>query len=347
MNISVIVPVYNVESYLSCCLDSILNQSFTNFECIVINDGSTDKSGEICEQYALKDSRIKVIHKKNGGLSDARNTGLDIASGKYIYFVDSDDWIHPDALSSLFFVLEKYNLDVAAFMAVNCYSNGKKKLNSNFFKLENDVNILKIGGDGFVFRSLFFASSCFKMYRTDFLNKKNIRFIYGVKYEDNHFWVMIMKNITHIAVLNKHYYYYRCARPCSIMRKRNFSDLPFAWYSIQKLVFTDERFCQFRSMFGQIIYLMAMKFLVMSESRYRKIFLHKIRMLFRKNKNYLKQTSSHPGNDVFGIICSCGIWMLQNIPYCVLVPFLMLSKIFLCTFFDKIHALFVKKTSCL
>ena len=91
--ISIIVPVYNTEQYLNRCIDSILSQSFTNFELLLIDDGSTDKSGDICDEYARKDERIKVFHKKNGGVSSARNMGLDFARGEWITFVDSDDYI--------------------------------------------------------------------------------------------------------------------------------------------------------------------------------------------------------------------------------------------------------------
>ena len=93
MKISVIIPVYNVEKYLKRCLDSVINQTYKNLEIILIDDGSTDKSGNICDEYAAKDKRIIVIHKENGGLSDARNKGLDICTGDYISFIDSDDWI--------------------------------------------------------------------------------------------------------------------------------------------------------------------------------------------------------------------------------------------------------------
>ena len=93
--LSIIVPVYNVEQYLDKCIKSILNQTFKDFELILVDDGSIDNSGEICDEYAKKDSRVKVIHKKNGGLAAARNTGLIIARGDYVGFVDSDDWIEP------------------------------------------------------------------------------------------------------------------------------------------------------------------------------------------------------------------------------------------------------------
>ena len=96
--ISVIVPVYNTEKYLDECIQSILNQSFTNFELLLIDDGSTDRSGAICDQYAAKDERVRVFHKENGGVSSARNVGLDEAKGEWIAFVDSDDYLLSNAL---------------------------------------------------------------------------------------------------------------------------------------------------------------------------------------------------------------------------------------------------------
>ena len=99
--ISVIVPVYNVEEYVEKCVLSIINQTYKNLEIILVDDGSTDNSGKICDEIAIKDNRIKVIHKKNGGLSDARNVGIDIAKGDYLGFVDSDDYIDPDMYSIL------------------------------------------------------------------------------------------------------------------------------------------------------------------------------------------------------------------------------------------------------
>ena len=91
--LSIIVPVYNVEKYIGKCIESIVNQTYKDLEIILVDDGSTDNSGKICDEWARKDKRIKVIHKKNGGLSDARNAGLDICTGDYIGFVDSDDYI--------------------------------------------------------------------------------------------------------------------------------------------------------------------------------------------------------------------------------------------------------------
>ena len=107
--ISIIVPVYNVEKYLKRCIDSILNQSFTDFELILVDDGSTDNSGEIIDEYAIKDERIKVIHKENGGLSSARNVGIEYSKGNYIAFVDSDDYINKNMYKILYKNAIKYN----------------------------------------------------------------------------------------------------------------------------------------------------------------------------------------------------------------------------------------------
>lgn len=111
--ISIIVPIYKVESYLRRCLESIINQTYSNLEIILVDDGSPDSCPQICDEYAAKDSRIIVIHKKNGGLSDARNAGLDICKGEYVYFIDSDDFITLNAISVLYNACEKYNADIA------------------------------------------------------------------------------------------------------------------------------------------------------------------------------------------------------------------------------------------
>ena len=115
--ISIIVPVYKVEMYIHKCIDSVLAQTFTDFELILVDDGSPDNCGRICDEYAKKDSRIVVIHKENGGQSSARNVGLDIAKGDYVGFVDSDDWIEPDMYEILYNVCTEHDCDIA-----NCSS---------------------------------------------------------------------------------------------------------------------------------------------------------------------------------------------------------------------------------
>ena len=107
--ISVVLPVYNVERYIIKCMNSVLSQTYKNIEIILVDDGSQDRCPEICERYAKKDKRVKVIHKENGGLSDARNAGIKVANGEYITFIDSDDYVDNDYVEFLYNTIEKTN----------------------------------------------------------------------------------------------------------------------------------------------------------------------------------------------------------------------------------------------
>lgn len=121
--ISIIVPVYKVEKYLDKCVDSIVNQTYQNLEIILVDDGSPDTCGAMCDAWAKKDSRIRVVHKENGGLSDARNAGLAVATGAYIAFVDSDDWISPEFIQILLDALEKTGSDISACGIIPFYED--------------------------------------------------------------------------------------------------------------------------------------------------------------------------------------------------------------------------------
>ena len=123
--LSVIVPVYNVETYLNQCISSIINQTYENLEILLIDDGSTDRSGMICDQYAVKDTRIRVVHQENQGLSGARNVGTDLAQGQYVAYVDSDDWLDIHMYDELLRILQKHKLDMVRCAAF--FSDGEKK----------------------------------------------------------------------------------------------------------------------------------------------------------------------------------------------------------------------------
>lgn len=129
--IGVVIPVYNVENYLGKCIDSVLSQTYKNFEVILVDDGSSDSSGKICDEYSLKDSRIKVFHKENGGLSDARNYGVERSSADLITFIDSDDYVTEDYIEYLWHLMDKYSSDVSCTM-LKIVSNGQ------VFSLKND-----------------------------------------------------------------------------------------------------------------------------------------------------------------------------------------------------------------
>ena len=126
--ISVIVPIFNVEKYLNRCVDSIINQTYENLEIILVDDGSTDGCPGICDDYAKKDSRIKVIHKENGGLSDARNAGMKVAIGEYISFVDSDDYVIPDFIEKMLSILISERSDIAECNVAKFYEDGSREL---------------------------------------------------------------------------------------------------------------------------------------------------------------------------------------------------------------------------
>lgn len=158
--ISVIVPVYKAEKYIERCICSILRQTFQNIEVILVDDGSPDKSGEICDMWALKDKRIKVIHQKNAGAGAARNAGLRVAKGEYIGFVDSDDWIEPQMYEVMYNAIEKYSADVgmcnissrAEFSMHDSYDNRKfpfelknqEEMLSIFFRVHGEKGILSV-----------------------------------------------------------------------------------------------------------------------------------------------------------------------------------------------------------
>ena len=218
--LSIIVPVYNVETYLRQCLDSILAQTFEDFELIVVDDGSTDRSGEICDEYAAIDRRIVVIHKNNGGLADARNAGLDIISGEYVGFVDSDDWIHPHMYETLMSYQEKTQADI-----VSC--------TIQFFSDDNQVNeIWPQISQNYIYQRTDFIDSffpdvkksimpsvCNKIFKKDVFS--TIRFPFGKRYEDAYVQLDVYCNAKVIAVINEPLYEYR-KRTGSITDKISF-----------------------------------------------------------------------------------------------------------------------------
>lgn len=147
--ISIIVPVYNVELYLSRCLDSIINQTYTNFECILIDDGSTDRSGDICDKYVSIDSRFVVVHKKNEGLSVARNIALTKVTGRFISFVDSDDYILPEYLKIMIEQMESHNADIVKcdYFSGDMTQNYKSTVVPNIHILNREEMLIRVLND--------------------------------------------------------------------------------------------------------------------------------------------------------------------------------------------------------
>ena len=183
--VSIIVPIYGTEDYLPACIDSIRNQSYSNIQIILVDDQSPDKCPEICDDYASKDDRIVVIHQKNKGVSGARNTGLDRATGEYIMFVDSDDTIYPDAIKTLVDDALLYNADVVSGMHINVDKNGEKsesKADGAISVYDGfDPLLMSLNGD----RST--QSACMKIFRTSLVG--GLRFIEGQNINEDGFFV--------------------------------------------------------------------------------------------------------------------------------------------------------------
>lgn len=217
--VSIIVPVYQVENYIRQCVDSILAQTFTDFELILVDDGSKDQSGQICDEYAEMDKRVKVIHKENGGLSDARNRGMDQMVGKYFMFVDSDDYIAPTIVECLYKNIVNQNADIAVCNFLYYFEDEREKNFSTNIKSE-----ILSGKEVFYSRKNernygIWTVAWNKLYRRDKLGK--IRFRFG-KYHEDEFWANEIYQINiKIVTIPECLYYYR-QRDNSIMGKKSF-----------------------------------------------------------------------------------------------------------------------------
>lgn len=184
--ISVIIPVYNVEQYLRQCVDSVLAQTYTNYEILLVDDGSTDNSGEICDEYSRKDSRIKVIHQKNAGLSEARNRGFNPANGEYVYFLDSDDWIKAETLYALAQKAYQDNADIVFFdsMSFEDSEKGYQIPQRYIRKCEYSTNKGLTVFDKMQTHKEFHSAVPLLFFRKTFLVESGIRFYPGILYED-------------------------------------------------------------------------------------------------------------------------------------------------------------------
>ena len=213
MKVSVIIPVYNVEQYLERCLDSVVNQTLKDIEIICVNDGSTDGSLQILEKYAKNDARIKILTRKNGGLAAARNTGLEHASGEYIGFIDSDDWIDLDYYEKLYNTAKKYDSDIAYADFIRKGKNKHKiRMHINEEIVSTDIRS-KIDNC----KNLTLGCVWNKIYRKELIFNNDLSFPEGHVYEDG---VFSMKSLYYansvVSAPNTYYYYF--VNPTSIVK---------------------------------------------------------------------------------------------------------------------------------
>lgn len=210
--ISIIVPCYNVEKYLPQCIESILHQSYQNIEIWLVDDGSPDKCGMICDKYAAKDERIHVIHKLNGGLSEARNVAIEQVTGEWITFVDSDDFISEDYIETLFKLTQEYNCEIA----VGLYKAFKEEdtIEHKSYKIIKEKLDPILAIEKMFYQKLFDTSAWAKLYHRR-LFESGIRYPIGLLYEDLPTTYLLMAESNGVAYTNKILYYY-LLRPSSI-----------------------------------------------------------------------------------------------------------------------------------
>lgn len=220
---TIIVPVYNVEKYLSECIESILKQTYTNYEVILVDDGSKDKSPEICDKYAHIDNRVKVIHKENGGLSDARNFGIAAAKGDYLVFVDSDDWIEPEALNCMNSATSDHP-DVIISTIIEYFENdGTQRINDSSF--QSFINSHKMTKLDVIEWTCWVSKNTWPapkyIVSREFTNRFNLRFLKGRLHEDMDWTSRCLYYGSKFSFMTQPWYFHRLNRENSITSSVN------------------------------------------------------------------------------------------------------------------------------
>lgn len=264
--ISVIVPVYNVEEYLRQCLDSIIRQTKKDIEIICVNDGSTDNSPKILKEYEQKDERIKIVTKKNGGLSSARNAGMAVARGEFITFIDSDDWVDERFCEKLYESITKYDADIS-ICAVHQFDNklGQTDDTNPYYTLEFFDSSFDNRAFSHYETKNFLCDVCVmawnKMYRKSFVDSLGAKFPEGLIFEDGPFFFSIFFKTQRVTLVRDFLYYYRVNRKNSIIAKGDdkyfhlFKIIDLIYHSMKQLDYFDEiKYEFFRKKTEDIIY---------------------------------------------------------------------------------------------
>lgn len=256
--ISIIIPVYKVELYLRRCLDSVVNQTYTNLEIILVDDGSPDNCPKICDEYATKDERIVVVHKENGGLSDARNIGTERANGIYIYYLDSDDELPLDSIQSLYGYIE-YNPGAEIIVGkMYCPQNEsmyKGQLFDYDYTFDNNIDFRRYCSSGV---NIFPVNACNKLIKKDFVQKNGLFFMKGIIHEDELWAFHVSKVAKNVVCVNKPTYI-RYINPDSITTASSDNKKKDSWGFILKNIFSEidqplfaEQFFKYYMFFNQL-----------------------------------------------------------------------------------------------
>lgn len=248
--VSVVIPVYKVEAYLARCVDSVLFQTLQDLQIILVDDGSPDGCPQICDAYAAQDSRIQVIHKENGGLASARNAGMTVAEGKWLFFLDSDDWLEPDGLDMLLSVGEEYNVDFVRYRAIRsgwpgmeahapCMVESVRELRHGYYSRQQileEVYPRLLTTSQLTMGAV--VGACGSLYNLDFLRRNDLRFYEEVKFSEDLVFsarvVQAAKNFYYVEAPGVYHYFYN---PNSISK----SFRAGRWDSCKALIETCER----------------------------------------------------------------------------------------------------------
>lgn len=222
MRFTIIIPCYKVEKYLHQCVDSVLAQTFSDYEVILVDDGSPDGSPAICDEYGRKNDKVKVIHKPNGGLSDARNAGLDVAQGEYIIFLDSDDWWDDkDALCKIDARLKEANADVLIFGMKKYFSQedryGDVRVPKKCDKVTSTLSHAQLIQQ-YMRSNIFVGCACDKVVRRSLIESNSLRFVVGQLSEDIEWCAKLLLLNPTVDVISEAIYVYRQGNPASITK---------------------------------------------------------------------------------------------------------------------------------
>ena len=283
--VSIIVPVYNVEKYLSFCLDSLVNQTFKDIEIICVNDGSTDNSAEVLEHYACFDKRIKIINKENGGLSSARNAGLDAASGKYIAFVDSDDFVSHFLVERAYNFVQKKNADFAAFGFDYVVGNSLKLYESGFSFPKGLVGKCVYETDlNENFYTKIHPTAWCKFYSAKLIQNNNLRFCEDIIFEDLPFAAEVYLSANRMVYTNLPLYYYRAERQGSILSRRDEKTVDFitAIERVDDVFHKYGRFEKYKNALMQYNIHRSIHYFITVDGAYREKFFYSMKKYFSK-----------------------------------------------------------------
>ncbi len=244
--VSIIIPVYNIENYISKCIESVISQSYKDLEIILVDDGSSDKSGEICDEYAKSDSRIKVIHKKNGGLSDARNVAIDIVKGDFIYFIDGDDYVHHDAISVLIETQKDTQSDIVTEGFVPVFDNSNIDLDKKLSVLPSKTLQKKEAIESLMYQKDTTTSAWGKLYKKSLFGN-DIRYPKGAICEDLPTTYKLFSRTDSVSFVHAPMYMYRQREGSIIQSAFKPGRIEALDFAEQELKYIDKHFQEIRN----------------------------------------------------------------------------------------------------